>query len=75
MSEPESYRGIIRDLPEGERPRERLAKNGAEALANSELLAILLRTGSAKESALGLANRLLSHFGGLPGIAQAAVEQ
>jgi len=75
MSEPESYRGIIRDLPKAERPRERLAKNGAEALANSELLAILLRTGSAKESALGLANRLLGHFGGLPGIAQAAVEQ
>jgi len=71
----DNYHCIIRDLPEGERPRERLAKNGAEALANAELLAILLRTGSTKESALGLANRLLSHFGGLPGIAQATVEQ
>jgi DNA repair protein RadC len=75
MSEGDAYHCIIRDLPEAERPRERLAKNGAEALANAELLAILLRTGSAKESALGLANRLLSQFGGLPGIAQATVEQ
>jgi DNA repair protein RadC len=71
----ETYHGIIRDLPAAERPRERLAKNGAEVLANAELLAILLRTGSAKESALGLANRLLSHFGGLSGIAGATVEQ
>jgi len=71
----ETYRTIIRDLPEEERPRERLAKRGPEALANSELLAILLRTGSAKESALGLASRLLSRFGGLRGIAQATVEQ
>jgi len=71
----DTYRTIIRDLPEEERPRERLAKRGPEALANSELLAILLRTGSAKESALGLANRLLSKFGSLRGIAQATVEQ
>jgi len=35
----------IRDLPEEERPRERLAKYGPEALSNAELLAIILRTG------------------------------
>ena len=34
----------IRDLPEEERPRERLAKYGPEALSNAELLAIILRT-------------------------------
>ncbi len=71
----ETYRAIIRDMPEEERPRERLAKSGPEALSNSELVAILLRTGSSKESALGLANRLLCHFEGLRGIAQATVEQ
>ena len=71
----EEYHAIIRELPAEERPRERLAKHGPEALANAELLAILLRTGSAKESALGLANRLLSKFESLRGIAQATVEE
>lgn len=71
----DTYRVIIRDLPEEERPRERLAKSGPEALANSELVAILLRTGTAKESAIGLANRLLSKFGSLKGIAKATVEE
>ena len=71
----ETYRAIIRDMPEEERPRERLAKLGPEALANAELLAILLRTGTAKESAIGLANRLLSKFEGLRGIAGATVEE
>src|SRR5882757_4801962 len=35
----------IKDLPDSERPRERLAEKGADALKNSELIAILLRTG------------------------------
>jgi DNA repair protein RadC len=69
------YSVIIRDLPAEERPRERLAKYGPEALATAELLAILLRTGTPKQSALGLANRLLSNFGSLRGIATAAIEQ
>jgi DNA repair protein RadC len=65
----------IRDLPDSERPRERLAAQGPEALNNAELIAILLRTGSSKESAIALAGRLLSEFGGLAGIASASVEQ
>jgi DNA repair protein RadC len=65
----------IRDLPEEERPRERLAKYGPEAVSTAELLAILLRTGSARESALGLAERLLSRFGSLRAIANATVEE
>lgn len=64
----------IRDLPDEERPRERLAKYGADAVTNTELIAILLRTGSARESALSLANRLLSQFG-VRGIAKASVEE
>lgn len=50
----------ICELPSEERPRERLMKFGAEALANYELIAILLRTGSGELSALGLAQKLLS---------------
>jgi len=66
---------VIRDLPEGERPREKLAAHGPESLATAELIAILLRTGSSKESALTLASRLLASFDGLAGIAAASVEQ
>ncbi len=41
----------IKDWPEGERPRERLIQHGAEMLSDAELLAILLRTGNAGQSA------------------------
>lgn len=61
--ESRAYR--LRDLPEDERPRERMKRLGAEALSNAELLAILLRTGSRKESALHLAQRVLHESGGL----------
>jgi DNA repair protein RadC len=66
---------VIRDLPAGERPRERMAQYGPEALSTSELLAILLRVGSRGESAVRLAERLLSQFGGLAGIARARIPQ
>jgi DNA repair protein RadC len=66
---------IIRDLPAGERPRERMEQFGPEALSTAELLAIVLRVGSRGESALRMGERLLSEFGGLPGIAKATVQQ
>lgn len=62
---------LIRDLPATDRPRERLRDFGAGSLSNAELLAILLRTGSSKESALSQAGRLLRDFGGLPGLRHA----
>ena len=64
-------RPMIRDLPEGERPRERLRSRGASALSNAELLAILMRTGNSSESVLDMAARLLAHFGGLDRLARA----
>lgn len=53
----------LRALPPRERPRERLARLGAAALSDAELLAILLRTGDGRSgaSALDLARHLLSH--------------
>jgi DNA repair protein RadC len=63
---------LIRDLPATDRPRERLRDSGAQALSNAELLAILLRVGSSKESALSQATRLLAHFDGLPGLWRAS---
>ena len=62
------YTTMIRDMPQGERPRERLMGSGANSLSNAELIAILLRTGVRGESVLNLSNRLLSRFGGLPGM-------
>jgi DNA repair protein RadC len=66
---------VIRDLPAGERPRERMEQFGPEALSTAELLAIILRVGSRGESALRMGERLLSEFGGLAGIAKARVQQ
>jgi DNA repair protein RadC len=63
---------MIRDLPAGERPRERLAHAGEGALSTTELLAIILRTGVGGESVLDMARRLLARYGGLPGLARAS---
>jgi len=66
------YRPMIRDLPAGERPRERLTRVGEGALSTAELLAIILRTGVGGESVLDMATRLLFSYGGLPGLARAS---
>jgi len=59
---------LIRELPEGERPRERLLEHGGRSLADSELLAVLLRTGRRGVSALQMAMDLLRESGGLAGL-------
>jgi DNA repair protein RadC len=66
------YQARIRDLPVTDRPRERLRDAGPAALSNQELLAILLRTGQANESALAVAARLLGRFDGLIGLARSS---
>jgi DNA repair protein RadC len=68
------YETRIRDLPAGERPRERLRNYGASRLSNAELLAIILRTGLKSESVLSLSTRLLFQFKGLSGLARASFE-
>ena len=65
----------IHDLPVSERPRERLQKFGAEALSAPEILALILGRGIAGESVMMTAQRLLSQFGNLKGIAGASVEE
>ncbi|WP_299199472.1 DNA repair protein RadC [uncultured Amphritea sp.] len=55
----------ITDWPEAERPREKLLRQGAASLSDGELLAIFLRTGVKGCSAVDLARRLLTQFGGL----------
>jgi DNA repair protein RadC len=57
----------VRDLPPEDRPRERLARLGPAALSNRELLALLVGSGSARASALDVAENLLG--AGLRGLA------
>ncbi|MEE8518930.1 MAG: DNA repair protein RadC [Dehalococcoidia bacterium] len=66
---------MIRDLPDGDRPRERLRDRGASSLSNAELLAILLRTGTRAESVLDLSTRLLARFQGVDGLARATHQE
>lgn len=61
----------ITDWPAAERPREKLLKNGAQALSDAELLAIFLRTGMPGVSAVDLARQLLTAFGSLRAILEA----
>ncbi|HLF73477.1 MAG TPA: DNA repair protein RadC [Anaerolineales bacterium] len=61
----------IMDLHESDRPRERLASLGPQALSNAELIAILLRVGVKGESAVTVGQRLLNHFGALTGLHRA----
>jgi DNA repair protein RadC len=65
------YHATVRELPSGERPRERLQHFGPQALSVAELLAIVLRIGTRGDNALELANKLLSKYGGLPGLVRA----
>lgn len=58
----------IKELPQNERPREKLARWGAKTLSNQELLAILLGSGYAGVSAVALADKLLCKAGGLRGL-------
>ena len=52
----------IKSLPLDDRPREKLIKHGPATLSDSELLAIILGTGTKKEDVLSLSNKLLSKF-------------
>ncbi len=66
----------MKNLPETERPREKLLSKGPGALSAAELLAIIIRTGSKNESALSLANSLLSKtMRGIEDIAEMSAEE
>ncbi|MDO3410183.1 DNA repair protein RadC [Saccharibacillus sp. CPCC 101409] len=66
---------MLRDLPQAERPRERMMQYGAEALSQAELLAILLRTGTRRESAIAVAQRIVGQAGGLRRLVDMGVEE
>lgn len=65
----------IHDLPASERPRERLQRYGVEALSAQEILSLILGRGISGESVTITAQRLLSRFGNIKGIASASLEE
>ena len=66
---------MIRDLPNDLRPRERMLYAGPSALNAAELLAIILRVGNKGENVVRMAERLLSSFGGVAGLARANFDE
>ncbi|AOZ91911.1 RadC family protein [Paenibacillus crassostreae] len=71
----ESHTLLLRDLPHEERPRERMMQYGAESLSHAELLAILLRTGSHKESAIHLAQRIMNKVGSIRNLVDLSIDE
>ncbi|MEY4751009.1 MAG: hypothetical protein RIQ60_3223 [Pseudomonadota bacterium] len=61
----------MNDLPAALMPREKLLAHGAAALADAELLALLLRTGYQGVHVLAMAQQVLDHFGGIAGLLRA----
>jgi DNA repair protein RadC len=66
---------VIKDLPAALRPREKLLSQGAAALADAELLALLLRTGVKGQGVLHLAEHVLGQVGGISGLLHALPRQ
>jgi len=61
----DSRMSLLREIPEGERPRERLQRDGAGALSDAELLAIFIRTGTPSRNAIEVARDLIRQHGSL----------
>ncbi len=64
----------LKDLPPDARPREKLLARGAGALGDAELLALLLRTGTAGRGVLQMAQEVLDTFGGVAGLLHASAD-
>jgi DNA repair protein RadC len=65
----------IWDLPEDERPRERLNRFGPESMSTAELIAILIGNGTKGHPVLQLSHEIMAHFGSLQGLADATVAE
>lgn len=65
----------IQHLPQEDRPRERLARYGADSLSLVELLALLLGSGTKETPVLSLAQQIISHFGSLQQLADATLSE
>jgi DNA repair protein RadC len=75
VSEPSVYHLKIKEWPQSERPREKLLARGAQSLTEVELLAILIRSGAGKITAVDLAKTLLKDYETLHRISTRSVEE
>ena len=76
QSSPEPEQRLeIQSLPADSRPRERLASLGAQALAQSELLSLVIGIGHGEQDALSLSRAMLAHFGGLERLNRASTTE
>ncbi|MAS92423.1 MAG: hypothetical protein CMO55_04435 [Verrucomicrobiales bacterium] len=66
---------LIRDLPEDERPREKIAEQGATSLSDAEILAVFFGTGRRGLSAIDLGREMIRQFGSLRNLSRASVEE
>lgn len=71
----QNYRQSIREMPSEDRPREKLVKFGSQSLTDSELLAIVLRTGVQGENVIALSQRLVRDHGGLTGLSRIPIAE
>ncbi len=65
----------VKDLPEDDRPREKALKHGIQSLSESELLAILINSGTKKHSAVDIAKKLIRDYGSLQKISALTVPE
>ena len=65
----------LKDLPAEQRPREKLLERGPGALADTELLALLLRTGLPGHDVFRLSQQVLEQFGGFAGLLQVSADE
>lgn len=65
----------IKDMPDSEKPRERLVESGADALSSAELIAIILRTGLKGHSAIDIGKELISRFENLDRLSRASIDE
>ena len=65
----------IREMPPDERPREKLAARGVDALTDAELIAVLLRTGLVGKNVVEVARDLLKRYGSLEGASRCSVKE
>lgn len=72
---PPVYHPRVMDIPADDRPRERLAKHGPDALSTTDLLAIILRTGTQQENVMELSGKILLKYSGLSGLMSAGFHE
>jgi len=74
-AQPAPKRPTIKDLPQDQRPRERLTSGGDEQLTDAELLAIIIGSGTTRHTALDVAHRLLARYGSFRGLSTRTVRE